>query len=146
MRVVSPEDHVDPRGPFPDDLLVLLGCATSNNDAQVGVSLLLGFERSEVAVETLVGVLSNGAGVDNHNVGVARIVGADHPVGLEQAGDPLGVVFVHLAPERANEVRLAAPPRIARLGHDRHPEGRGIAHGVPNPVISGRSRAPGIPG
>ena len=34
----------------------------------------------------------------------AEVAGGDQPVGLEQAGDALGVVLVHLAPERAHDV------------------------------------------
>ena len=58
---------------------------------------------SEVAVELVVGVLADAAGVEDDHVGVGLGVGAHEAVGLEQAGDPLGVVLVHLAPVGTNE-------------------------------------------
>ena len=67
---------------------------------------------AEGAVELVVGVLPDAAGVEHHHVGVVDAVGRDQPVGLEQPRDPLGVVLVHLAPEGADE-------EAARLGHAR---------------------------
>ena len=42
----------------------------------------------------------------------ARVVGPDHPIGLQQAGDPLRVVLVHLTPEGVDHIRP---------GRHRHP-------------------------
>ncbi len=59
---------------------------------------------AEVAVQLVVGVLANAARVQHDHVGLGLGRGGDHPVGLEQPGDALGVVLVHLAAERAHEV------------------------------------------
>ena len=73
-------------------------------------------------VELVVGVLTDAASVEHHHIGIVGRVGAAHPVGLQQTGDALGVVLVHLAPECAQEVLTAhrtAPmdePAVARFG------------------------------
>ncbi len=61
-------------------------------------------ELAEVAVEAVVGVLADGAGVEHDHVG--RLAVGRPPVAgvLEQPGQPLGVVHVHLAAEGADLV------------------------------------------
>ncbi len=66
---------------------------------------------AEVAVELVVGVLPDAAGVEHDHVGVVEPVGGLHAVGLEQPGEPLRVVLVHLAPVGAHDVAAG------RLGH-----------------------------
>src|SRR5690606_2074152 len=59
---------------------------------------------AEVAVELVVGVLADAARVEHDDVGVVLRLGADEPVGLEQAGDAFRVVLVHLAPVGAHDI------------------------------------------
>ena len=79
------------RQPDDDDLAALAG-------------VLPGPQVAEVAVQLVVGVLADAARVEHDDVGVVLRLGAHQPVGLEQAGDALGVVLVHLAPVGAQDV------------------------------------------
>jgi hypothetical protein len=64
---------------------------------------------AEVAVHPVVGRLSNRACVDEHHIGGLEITGRRHAIGDELAGDPFGVMFVHLATEGPEEVPLPDP-------------------------------------
>ena len=61
---------------------------------------------AEARVELLLGVLADAAGVDDDDVGFALVVGRLVAGLVEQAGHPLGVVDVHLAAERLDQVFL----------------------------------------
>ena len=78
--------------------------------------LLPALELAEVAVQLVVGVLSDAAGVEDHDVGVVHRSRQDQPVALEQSGDALGVVLVHLAPERPDHVAAGAHRRSQDRG------------------------------
>ena len=68
--VVGAEDGVHPRGLLQDGFAVLLRQAAADGDLHPRVG---GFDRgqhAEVAVELVVGVLPDGAGVEHHDVGV----------------------------------------------------------------------------
>jgi hypothetical protein len=106
VDVVGAEHDVDVRCPLDDAVAVLLGQTAPDHDLHVGAALLEGLELAEVAVQLVVGVLPDAAGVEHDHVGVVDARGRAQPVGLEQAGDALGVVLVHLAPEGAHQVRL----------------------------------------
>jgi hypothetical protein len=114
---VGAVDDIDPGGPFGDGGAVLLGEATPDDDGQIGpvrlAPVLLALEVPEGAVEAVVGVLADGAGVEQDEVGV--LLGGCAPVaeGLEHAGGAARVVLVHLAPEGADEVAAAG----GRLAH-----------------------------
>src|SRR5690606_40557429 len=64
-------------------------------------------------VETVVGVLPDRAGVDEDHIRVVERFGADHAVELEQPGDSLRVVLVHLAAKSADQIALPGPRRLA---------------------------------
>jgi hypothetical protein len=102
------EHDVDVRRLLAHELAVLLGEAAGDDDLAVGPGILPSLEVPEVAVELVVGVLPNAAGVEDDDVGLGLAVGAREPVDLEQAGDALGVVLVHLAPEGAHDVGAAS--------------------------------------
>jgi len=59
----------------------------------------------EVAVELVVGVLADRAGVEDDDVRRAVGLRGDVSGGVEQPADPLAVVDVHLAPVGAHVVR-----------------------------------------
>ena len=111
VQVVGAEDHIDPGGLRHDQVAVLLGEASADDDAQPGPLILDRLQLPEIAVEPVVGVLPDAAGVDEHHVGIVDVRRGHHPVDLEQAGDPLGVVLVHLAAEGAHQI---APPDAGR--------------------------------
>ena len=110
--VVGAEDDVDPGGALDDGLAVLLRHAAADGDLQVGVRGLGRAQLAEVAVELVVGVLAHGAGVEDDDVGDVRALRGgdarevDVAGGLEQPGEALGVVHVHLAPVGAHVVGL----------------------------------------
>jgi len=115
---VGAEHHVDPGRPLDDRLAVLLGQAAADRDLQAVLGLLA--QVAEVAVEAVVGVLAHRAGVEDDDVRLT--VRPDVPCGLQQPGQALGVVDVHLAAVRADLVGAR------RLGG-----GSGVhgVHGVP---------------
>ena len=81
-------------------------------------------EVAEVAVELVVGVLPHRAGVEDDDVGLLVVGRGDVPRLLEQPGEPLGVVDVHLAPVGADLVGA----RVMTL--------QGTARGSASPVAA----------
>ena len=119
--VVGAEDDVDPRRPLDDGGAVLLGHAPADGDLHVGVVRLGRAQLAEVAVELVVGVLAHGTGVEDDDVGRlgALVHGHAGEVDvarcLEQAGEALGVVDVHLAAVRAHVVGLQLSHGLPRV-------------------------------
>ena len=102
--VEGPEDRVDVRRP-PRELIPVLLCeAAADGDLHARMALLDALQVPEVAVKLVVGVLADAAGVENDNVCFLDVVGPLHALGSQQRCDPLGVVLVHLAAERADKV------------------------------------------
>ena len=95
------EHHVDPGRAGDHGVAVLLREAAADGDLQAGVLALRGAELAECAVEAFVGVLADGAGVEDDEVGLL-IDGGLVPGLLEEPGESLGIVDVHLAPEGAH--------------------------------------------
>ena len=114
VDIVGAHHHVDVAGTLRDEILVLLGEATRHDDLTALALGLPGLEVAEVAVQLVVGVLANAAGVEHDDVGVGLVVGPDEPVGLEEPGDPLGVVLVHLTPVGAHDVAAGHGQRLLR--------------------------------
>ena len=106
VHVVGAEHDVDVARLLADEIAILLGEAAADHDLQVRARVLERLEVTERAVELVVGVLADAAGVEHHDIGVVDRVGRRHAVGLEQPGDALGVVLVHLTPEGADQVPL----------------------------------------
>ena len=131
VHVVGAEYDVDVRRPSGGRASpVLLGQAAGDHDLAlppVGrAGVLPALQVAEVAVQLVVGVLPDAAGVEDDDVGVVERTGRHQPVLLEQAGDALGVVLVHLASEGADDVAAGSmgDPRIGprpwlRLGRVR---------------------------
>ena len=78
-KVVRAEHDVDVPGALRDQLAVLLGQTASHRDLQVGPRCLERLQPAELAVELVVGVLTDAAGVEHHHVGVVEIVGRTMP-------------------------------------------------------------------
>ena len=126
--VVRAEDHVDPGRALGDLGAVLLREAAADRDLHVLVGGLLRGEVAEVAVELVVGVLPDGAGVEDDHVGVCPGVRAQVARVLEQTGEPLGVVDVHLAPVGADLVRARHDRPSLRRSPDLSAPQVAIAH------------------
>ncbi len=112
VHVVRAEDDVDPRGFAPDRVALVLGKAPAHHDLHARPPIFHRLQHTEVAVELVVGVLSDAAAVEHHDIGVLCIGSRDEAIGLEQPGDAFGIVLVHLAPEGADEVRAGHPLRL----------------------------------
>ncbi len=114
---MSSENDVDPWRSSQDAVAILLGQTAPDGNLHVRVGLLARGEVADVAVELVVGVLPDRAGVEHHHVGVGPLRCAQVAGFLQQAGETLGVVHVHLAAIRAD---LIGPgPRLQR-GHTAH--------------------------
>ena len=98
-----------------DAVPVLLGQAAADRDLEPRSAVLQRLQVAQVAVELVVGVLADAAGVEHHDIGSLGVVGGFHALGREQARDPLRVVLVHLAPEGAH---------VESPGHDQQVYGR----------------------
>ena len=95
-EVVCSEHDVDPRGLLQDGAAILLGKTAADSDLHSGTTRLDRCQMREVAVQLVVGVLPDGAGVEDHQVGIT-IVGCADITGLfEETGNTLGVVDIHL--------------------------------------------------
>ena len=112
-HVVRAEDDVHPRRAAHDLAAVLLREAAADGDLHAGVGVLDRPEVAEVAVEPVVGVLAHRAGVEDDDVGVAALGRGGVAGLLEEAGEALGVVHVHLAPVRAHAVGARRGSRMA---------------------------------
>ena len=138
------EDDVDVPGPLPDLLLVHLGQAPAHGDLHVRPRLPEGLQVAQVAVELVVGVLPDAAGVEHDDVGRLHVGGRHETVRHEGAGQPLGVVLVHLAPEGADVegprarlghgTRIRRPPTLHLPRRHRHTPRRGWPHGAGHPA------------
>ncbi len=138
--VVGAEDHVDPRRLAHDGVAVLLRQAAADGDLHALVPGLGRRELPEVAVQLVVGVLADGAGVEDHQVGVTLLRGLHVSGVLQQPGEALGVVDVHLTAVRDDLVALGIlarthGPKSTRRVRERGPHpsasplpGPGLAH------------------
>lgn len=117
--VVGSEDDVDPWRAFDDGVAVFLCEAAADGDLQVRVFVFSCFEHAEVTVKLIVCVFTDRARVEYDDVGFAFLgvsVDWDHACGFEQAGDPFGVVDVHLAAERVDLVGARGRLHTGGLG------------------------------
>jgi hypothetical protein len=110
--VVGPEHGVHIGRPLLDRTLVLLGHAPPDRNLHAGAAVLDRLQVPEVAVQLVVGVLPDRAGVQDDHIGILGGGGRDEAVGLEEAGDALAVMGVHLTPEGADEVGAAHRTRL----------------------------------
>ena len=102
MQGLRSKDHVN-AGRAADDVFALLARdAAAHGDQHAGTRLLDFADAAEVGESLLLGLFTNGAGVDDDQVGLLKHVGAfiAH-FGVEKVGDATAVVVVHLAAEAA---------------------------------------------
>ena len=130
VDVVRSEDSVHPRGFLDDAVAHLLGETSADSDLHAGTRTLDGSQLAEVTKEAGRCIFTDGAGVDDYDVGthVAGVGRAGGSLGdllnrdeaglLQQTRHAFGVVFIHLAAERAH--RVGAGQRGAVLRHRIH--------------------------
>ena len=118
MNRARAERDVDERVALEDPIALRLGVAAADRDHRVRVAGLLCLRVAEVCGEPLVGLLADRAGVEDEHVGFGGRRRLAEPELLQQAADALGVVRVHLAPERRDVV--AAHRRKCTAGRPVH--------------------------
>ena len=128
MGVVRAEHDIDPVSALADAVAVLLRHASADGDLHARVRILGALQAAEITTESLIGVLSDRASVDDDDVCGRRIVDGGHSVGREQPADALGIVLVHLAPEGADEVRLTDALRLTHGLARRHAKQDRLSH------------------
>lgn len=94
-----------------------MGKTAADDDLQFGSTVLLRLEVSQRAVQLVVGILTDAAGVEHHDVGLAHLGGRFQPIGLKHACDPLRVVLVHLTPKGAYQVFPSHLPMLTVRPH-----------------------------
>ena len=102
--VPGPEGDVDERVEVEEPLALSLGVTAADGDHLLGIGELQHLRVPEVRREPLVRLLPDRARVEDEDVGVFLRDGLPQSELLEHALDPLGVVSVHLAPERRDVV------------------------------------------
>ena len=102
----GPEGDVDVRVELEEAVALRLGVAAADRDHLVRVALLERRRLREVGGEALVGLLADRARVEHEHVRLDLVGRLAEPDRLEHPLDPLGVVSVHLAPERGDVVAL----------------------------------------
>ena len=115
-EVVRAEHDVDPGRPLGDGGALHLGQAAAHRDLHARSGVLHREQMPEVAVQPVGGVLPDGAGVEHEHVGRSVPGGALVARVLQQAGQPLGVVRVHLAPVGADLIRARRGVHDAKKG------------------------------
>src|SRR5712691_401861 len=98
------ERHIDERVLIEDPVPLSLRVAAADGDDEIGPLTLAGSGVPEIRSQSGVGLLPDRAGVKDQDVRVGRVDRLSEPERLEHALDPLGVVGVHLAPERGDVV------------------------------------------
>ena len=104
MQGLRPEDEIDIRGAGDDGRALLAGDAAADADHQIGIELLQVPDPAQVVEYLLLRLLAHRAGIEQDDVGFLGAFRLDHAVAAGQhVGHLVGVVFVHLAAEGADE-------------------------------------------
>ena len=117
----GPEGDVDERKALEDLVLDRLRPAAANPDDTLGAFALQPLGVAEVGGEASVGVLPYGSRVEEDQVGIVASLGFAVAERLKHPLHPLGVMLVHLTPERREVIALHPPPRLAAAGRALRP-------------------------
>ena len=128
VHVVSANNNIDVSGTSGDGVAIFLRQATAHDDFHIGAFFFDVLEATEMPVELVIGVLTDAAGVEHHDVGGFIRLGKNQPIGFEEPSDTFGIVLVHLTPIGADGVAAGL-----------------ISHGDRLPGIRERSRGPVAP-
>ena len=110
-KIVCPHHNIDVSCAFLDPTTIFLGETTSHRNLESGLLALDGGEMAQVAVELVISVLSDTAGIEDHHIGVFEFRGGLQAIGNEHPGEPLGIVLIHLAPEGTDEKLFRHAPK-----------------------------------
>ncbi|CAB4602333.1 unannotated protein [freshwater metagenome] len=104
MDVVGSNHNIDVARSLRDLLAVFLRQATADNNFHVRARFFEGLKPTKMAIELVVGILTNTAGIEHHNIGRFIGIGEHQAVGFEQARDAFRIVLVHLTPIGADGI------------------------------------------
>ena len=110
IRMLGAHDQVQFGHTAQQRFTLLLGDAASHHQGEIGIGAFPLGLTAEVAVNLLLSVVSDCAGVVEDQVGVQLGFGFPIAHRFEDAGHPLGICLVHLAAERCDPV--AAPTAV----------------------------------
>ncbi len=109
-----PEGEVHLREMLEQVLALHLGEAAADREQAPWIGVLERFCQPQVRRQPRLGLFANGAGVEDHQVGLLERRRLPQAQFLEHALDPLGIVSVHLTAEGSDEVRSHALKRSGR--------------------------------
>ena len=138
------EGDVDVRVELEDALALRLRVAAADGDDLAGITALQRGCLREVGGELLVGLLPDRARVEHEHVGLVLRRGLPQAELLEHALDPLGVVRVHLTPERCDVVPLHRPGQDTEARLERRLRCRGTRFRLGSAVPVSRPRVSGF--
>jgi hypothetical protein len=118
--VIRPEHQIGVFDAHQQSVALLLGHTTAEGQDHPGALPLDLPHLAGPGAELLLGLLPDAAGVEDDQVRVFGRVGGDVTFAGHQADHPLGVVFVHLAPEGVD----VEPLRRKGGGERQRPHGR----------------------
>ena len=108
IRMLGTHHQVEFGHPPQQGFALLLGHTSRHDDGEIRIQpFALGLS-TEVAVNLLLGVVADRAGVVKDQIRLQFGVGCAIPHGFEDPGHPLGIRLVHLAAERGDPVAAAA--------------------------------------
>ncbi len=116
VGVLGSHDQIDFGDAAQEGFAFLLGDAACYDDRDVGVLLFAFGLASEVGVDLLFGVVADGAGVVEDDVGGEGVFFPAHAHGFEDARHAFGVGFVHLAAEGGDVVAAGSHGRTGPIG------------------------------
>src|SRR5262245_40702666 len=114
MPLLGSGHDADERRPLQDLAPLELGHAADDADHELGLAGLAPLHFAQPPVDLLDGLLPDAAGIEDDDVGVARVGRGLHAVVQQAPGDLLRVELVHLAAEGLDE---EAPRLRLRRGH-----------------------------
>ncbi len=86
--------------PDPSEEIAAQTLRHASDDPEDVTGALVALQFADSSIDSLLGVLSNGAGIDQHHVGVGRVLYRGVPLSPEQPVNELGIRHVHLAAVR----------------------------------------------
>jgi hypothetical protein len=82
MHIVCTHDYVYPWGAITNDVFIFLRQTPAHHNATAVLRVFPRFEVAQSAVQLVVGILANAAGVQHHEVSIVIRVRTRHAIGL----------------------------------------------------------------
>ena len=108
IGMLRPHHQIQFRHPAQQRFPLLLGDATSNHEREIGIAAFALRLAPQIAVDLLLCVVADRAGVVEHEVGIELCSGLAVAHGFQDPGHALGIGLVHLATEGRDPVAATA--------------------------------------